>query len=135
MRPPDSRERQTDEYRSDRTRRNSRDDRSRHTGDREHPPSGRCLGVFGLSIYTQETDLKEILGKYGHIEDVQIVYDAQTGRSRGFAFVYFEREGDAAVAKDRCNGIEVDGRKIRVDFSITQRAHTPTPGIYMGKPT
>jgi len=22
-----------------------------------------------------------------------------------------------------------------VDFSITQRAHTPTPGIYMGKPT
>lgn len=38
-------------------------------------------------------------------------------------------------AKDRCNGMEIDGRKIRVDFSITQRAHTPTPGIYMGKPT
>lgn len=31
--------------------------------------------------------------------------------------------------------MEIDGRRIRVDYSITQRAHTPTPGIYMGKPT
>lgn len=109
--------------------------RKRHAGDREQPPPGKCLGVFGLSIYTQERDLKEIFGKYGRLEDVQIVYDAQTGRSRGFAFVYYERDQDAAEAKERCNSSEIDGRKIRVDFSITQRAHTPTPGIYMGKPT
>ena len=38
-------------------------------------------------------------------------------------------------AKERCNGLELDGRKIRVDYSITKRAHTPTPGVYMGKPT
>ena len=137
-----SRERPAEEFRGDRGHRsgraedNGRGARSAHSqGDRENPQSGRCLGVFGLSIYTQENDLKEILGKYGHIEDVQIVYDAQTGRSRGFAFVYFEQERDAGMAKERCNGIEIDGRKIRVDFSITQRAHTPTPGIYMGKPT
>ncbi|XP_076348513.1 transformer-2 protein homolog beta-like [Tachypleus tridentatus] len=37
-------------------------------------------------------------------------------------------------AKERCNGIEIDGQKIRVDYSVTKRAHTPTPGIYMGKP-
>jgi len=33
------------------------------------------------------------------------------------------------------NGTELDGKKIRVDFSITKRAHTPTPGMYMGRPT
>lgn len=38
-------------------------------------------------------------------------------------------------AKERANGMELDGRRIRVDFSITKRAHTPTPGIYMGRPT
>ena len=38
-------------------------------------------------------------------------------------------------AKEQCNGIDIDGRKIRVDYSITKRAHTPTPGVYMGKPT
>lgn len=129
--------------------------RRRHVGNRENPPEGRCLGIFGLSIYTQERDLKDVFSKYGPIEDVQIVYDAQTGRSRGFAFVYFEDKNDAnevcilyiknvfshltgylvLQAKERCNGIDIGGRKIRVDFSITQRAHTPTPGIYMGKPT
>jgi len=29
---------------------------------------------------------------------------------------------------------EIDGRKIRVDYSITDRAHTPTPGVYLGRP-
>ena len=38
-------------------------------------------------------------------------------------------------AKENCNGLELDGRRIRVDYSITKRAHTPTPGVYMGKPT
>ncbi|XP_075584594.1 transformer 2 isoform X5 [Dermatophagoides farinae] len=126
---PDSSSRRTKRSRSPMS------SRRRHVGNRENPPSGRCLGIFGLSIYTQERDLKDVFSKYGPIEDVQIVYDAQTGRSRGFAFVYFENRNHAVEAKDRCNGMEIDGRKIRVDFSITQRAHTPTPGIYMGKPT
>jgi len=62
-------------------------------------------------------------------------YLLQTGRSRGFCFVYFESSEDSKVAKEQCTGMAIDGRRIRVDFSITQRAHTPTPGIYMGKPT
>lgn len=49
--------------------------------------------------------------------------------------MYFESSEDAKVAKEQCTGMDIDGRRIRVDFSITQRAHTPTPGIYMGKPT
>uniref|UniRef100_A0A090X7N3 Putative transformer-2 protein beta gallus gallus splicing factor n=1 Tax=Ixodes ricinus TaxID=34613 RepID=A0A090X7N3_IXORI len=109
--------------------------RRRHIGSRDNPNASRCLGVFGLSLYTQERDLKEVFSEYGPLEDVQVVYDAQSGRSRGFSFVYFENVEDAKAAKDRCNGLEIDGRKIRVDYSITQRAHTPTPGIYMGKPS
>ena len=37
-------------------------------------------------------------------------------------------------AKEMAAGTEIDGRKIRVDYSITQRAHTPTPGVYLGRP-
>ena len=33
------------------------------------------------------------------------------------------------------NGADLDSRKIRVDYSITKRPHTPTPGMYMGRPT
>ena len=59
----------------------------------------------------------------------------QTGRSRGFAFVYFESQEDAKAAKEAMCDQEIDGRRIRVDFSITKRPHTPTPGVYMGRPT
>ncbi|XP_045498757.1 transformer-2 protein homolog alpha isoform X2 [Colias croceus] len=111
--------------------------RRRHTGDRVsgNPTPSRCLGVFGLSLYTTEQQIHHIFSKYGQVDKVQVVIDAKTGRSRGFCFVYFESQENAKVAKNECTGMEIDGRRIRVDFSITQRAHTPTPGIYMGKPT
>ncbi|XP_026276808.1 transformer-2 protein homolog alpha isoform X1 [Frankliniella occidentalis] len=109
--------------------------RRRHVGNRDNPQPSRCLGVFGLSIYTTEQQMHHIFSQYGPVERVQVVIDAKTGRSRGFSFVYFESHEDAKAAKEQCSGMEIDGRRIRVDFSITQRAHTPTPGIYMGKPT
>ncbi|XP_043931882.1 transformer-2 protein homolog beta isoform X3 [Protopterus annectens] len=120
--------------------------RRRHIGNRRltsasvsvkqaNPDPNCCLGVFGLSLYTTERDLREVFSKYGPLADVCIVYDQQSRRSRGFAFVYFENVDDAKEAKERANGMELDGRRIRVDFSITKRPHTPTPGIYMGRPT
>lgn len=109
--------------------------RRRHTGNRDNPEPTKCLGIFGLSLYTQERDLREVFGRFGPLEDVQVVYDRQTGRSRGFAFIHFRNVEDSIEAKDRGPGMEIDGRRIRVDFSITTRAHTPTPGIYLGKPT
>ncbi|XP_069110614.1 transformer-2 protein homolog alpha-like isoform X2 [Argopecten irradians] len=109
--------------------------RRRHQGNRDNPEPTRCLGIFGLSLYTQERDLRDVFSRYGSLEEVQVVYDRQSGRSRGFAFIYFRNIEDAIEAKDRCTGSEIDGRRIRVDYSITERAHTPTPGIYLGKPT
>lgn len=109
--------------------------RRRHKDDRENPKTSLCLGVFGLSLYTQERDLREAFARYGPIEEIQIVYDHQTGRSRGFAFIYMRNLEDAEEAKERAAGTEIDGRKIRVDYSITERAHTPTPGIYLGTPS
>lgn len=108
-------------------------DRKRHEGDREAPPESSCLGVFNLSHDSREEDLEEVFGRYGPLTNTNIVYDRATGRSRGFAFVYFEHVDDAKEARERCSGMEIDGRRIRVDFSITRRAHTPTPGMYMGR--
>lgn len=109
--------------------------RRRHIGTRDNPEPGRCLGVFGLSVHTTETEIHYMFSKYGPLERVQVVIDAKTGQSRGFCFVYYVSTEDAKVAKEKCNGIKLGGKSIRVDFSITERAHTPTPGIYMGKPT
>ncbi|XP_047570696.1 transformer-2 protein homolog alpha-like [Lutra lutra] len=107
----------------------------RHTGSRANPDPNTCLGVFGLSLYTTERDLREVFSRYGPLSGVNMVYDQRTGQSQGFAFVYFERIDDSKEAMERANGMELDSRRIRVDYSITKRAHTPTPGIYMGRPT
>jgi len=109
--------------------------RRRHDGNRENPDKSKCLGVFGLSLYTTERELEKEFGKFGPLEKCQVVLDGHSGRSRGFAFIYFETLDDSCEARKALNGIELDGRQIRVDFSITKRAHTPTPGMYMGRPT
>ncbi|KAH8866930.1 Transformer-2 proteineta isoform 4 [Schistosoma japonicum] len=109
--------------------------RKRFLGPRENPTPSRCLGVFGLSLHTQERNLYDIFSQYGNIEDVQLVFDNYTGRSRGFGFVYFTHVADAKAAKADAHGMEIDGRPIRCDFSITERPHSPTPGIYMGRPS
>jgi len=109
--------------------------RRRHVGSRENPEQGTCLGVFGLSLYTTERELDKEFSKFGPLQKIQVVLDGKTGRSRGFAFVYFESIDDARVAKDAMCDTEIDGRRIRVDYSITKRSHTPTPGVYMGRPT
>lgn len=47
--------------------------------------------------------------------------------------MYFESAEDAKVAHDQANGIEIGDRRIRVDFSATNKPHDPTPGVYYGK--
>lgn len=100
--------------------------------NRENPAPSKCLGVFNLSTYTTERDLKSIFGQYGEIDRVELVYDRPSGRSRGFGFVYFFDVKDATYARDKMIDSEIDGQRIRVDFSLTKRAHSPTPGQYMG---
>lgn len=135
-RTPRSRSRSHDRGRGRRDHsRSPMSSRRRHVGNRDAPEASKCVGVFGLSLYTTERELDKEFGKFGPLERVQVVLDGHSGRSRGFAFVYFESVSDAQEARDALNGIELDGRKIRVDFSITKRAHTPTPGMYMGRPT
>ncbi|XP_019724398.1 transformer-2 protein homolog alpha-like [Hippocampus comes] len=101
--------------------------------DRANPDPSKCLGVFGLSLETTARDLRHVFSQYGRLTGVNVVFHQRSGRSRGYAFVYFERLEDSKEAMERANGMEIDGRVIRVDYSITKRAHTPTPGIYMGK--
>merc|ERR1719153_259182 len=93
--------------------------RRRHLGNREDPEPSKCIGIFGLSLYTTERELEAEFGKFGPMEKVQVVLDGHSGRSRGFAFIYYENVEDATEARTSMSGVELDGRKIRVDYSIT----------------
>jgi len=39
------------------------------------PPRSRCLGVFGLSLHTNENDIRSVFSRYGRIETINVVID------------------------------------------------------------
>ncbi|KDQ08825.1 hypothetical protein BOTBODRAFT_555164 [Botryobasidium botryosum FD-172 SS1] len=96
------------------------------------PNPSNVLGVFGLSIRTQERDLEDEFSRFGRVEKVTIVYDQRSDRSRGFGFIRMATVEDATRCITELNGAELNGRRIRVDYSVTDRPHAPTPGEYMG---
>ncbi|KAI3611004.1 transformer-2-beta isoform 3 [Moniliophthora roreri] len=96
------------------------------------PNPSNVLGVFGLSIRTQERDLDEEFSRFGRVEKVTIVYDQRSDRSRGFGFIRMATVEEATRCIQELNGIDLNGRRIRVDYSVTDRPHAPTPGEYMG---
>merc|ERR1719253_31856 len=53
------------------------------------------LFVGGLPWALDSEDLKEVFQEFGDIEQANVVYDRETGRSKGFGFVAFT-EKDAA---------------------------------------
>ncbi|KAF8816508.1 RNA-binding domain-containing protein [Phlegmacium glaucopus] len=96
------------------------------------PNPSNVLGVFGLSIRTQERDLDEEFSRFGRVDKVTIVYDQRSDRSRGFGFIKMATVEDATRCIQELNGVDLNGRRIRVDYSVTDRPHAPTPGEYMG---
>ena len=46
--------------------------RRRHVGNREEPEPSKCVGVFGLSLYTTERELEAEFKKFGPLEKVQV---------------------------------------------------------------
>lgn len=53
-----------------------------------------------------------MFSKYGPIEQVQVVYDHQTGRSRGFAFIYYEDTDDAIDVSEKIIPLAYSGGPI-----------------------
>lgn len=60
--------------------------------------------------------LESLFKKYGTIVSATIMRDAE-GKSRGFGFVCFKSEVDAAVAKKDMNNFEIGGKKFDISFA------------------
>jgi RNA recognition motif-containing protein len=68
--------------------------------------------VGNLHYDTTREELSVLLAEAGSIVDVHLPTDRETGRPRGFAFVGFSTEAQAAEAIRRFNQVEVRGRKL-----------------------
>ncbi|PKI85640.1 hypothetical protein MVES_000498 [Malassezia vespertilionis] len=74
----------------------------------------KTLFISRLPYHTTETDLRREFDRYGPIAHISIVHD-RDGKSRGYAFILFERERDMRTAYSRAEGLRLDDRRIMVD--------------------
>lgn len=71
--------------------------------------------VGNLDFNTSRDEVQSLFSQIGEIKDVFLPTDRESGRPRGFAFVEFVNEEDAAKAIERFNGYELSGRALRVN--------------------
>jgi RNA recognition motif-containing protein len=71
--------------------------------------------VGNISFNTDEAALRSAFGEHGDVDEVAVITDRDTGRSRGFAFVTMPDDGAARAAMDALNGKELDGRTLNVN--------------------
>ena len=71
--------------------------------------------VGNLSFKTTEDGLRNVFEAHGTVDEVAIVTDRETGRSRGFGFVTMNDNGQAQAAINALNGQDFEGRPLTVN--------------------
>jgi cold-inducible RNA-binding protein len=84
------------------------------------------LYVGNLSFETTENDLQDLFEQHGAVNEVHLMMDRMTGRSRGFAFVTMNDDTQANAAVAALNGREVNGRALTVN-EARPREERPRP--------
>lgn len=72
--------------------------------------------VGNLSYNTTEDELRDYFAQYGNIEDIKLIIDFNTGRSKGFGFITYGSNQDSENALS-ANGVELSGRKLKVNIA------------------
>ena len=87
--------------------------------------NNKKLYVGNLSWGVSDDSLRAAFSECGEVTSAQVSIDRMTGRSRGFAFVEFANEADAAAAVQRWNEQELDGRPLRVNIAMPREEGAP----------
>ena len=73
------------------------------------------LFVGNLPHSTTEAELRTLFEPHGKVDQVSLVTDRDTGRSRGFAFVEMADAAEAEKAIAALNGKELGGRALNIN--------------------
>ena len=83
------------------------------------------LFVGNLPYSMTDADLESTFSEYGTVVSATVVRDRDTGRSRGFGFVEMDTEDEAQAAQQATDGLEVEGRRLRVNEAQPRKPRQP----------
>ncbi|HEY2091601.1 MAG TPA: RNA-binding protein [Thermoanaerobaculia bacterium] len=89
---------------------------------------GSKVFVGNLDFNTTKTEVQTLFSEVGEIRDVFLPTDRESGRPRGFAFVEFANDADAAKAIEKFNGYQLSGRALRVNAADDRPRTGTRPG-------
>ncbi|KAL4193263.1 hypothetical protein AMTRI_Chr06g198470 [Amborella trichopoda] len=84
--------------------------------ERSSEPSLRIY-VGNLPWQVDDTRLEQVFSEHGKVVEARVVYDRESGRSRGFGFVTMSTETELNDAIAALDGQSLDGRAIRVNVA------------------
>jgi len=89
---------------------------------------GTKLYVGNLPFNTTENELQELFSQAGAVQEVTLMQDRFTGKSRGFAFITMGSEEDAQNAISKLNGQAMEGRPLTVNEARPREPRAPGGG-------
>ena len=81
----------------------------------------RKLHVGNLSFTSTQDGLERLFDRHGTVTSVNLITDRDTGRARGFGFVEIADAASAQKAIGALDGVEFDGRSIKVSEAQERR--------------
>ncbi|XP_042383801.1 29 kDa ribonucleoprotein A, chloroplastic-like [Zingiber officinale] len=87
---------------------------SRGSRARTNPEAANRVYVGNLSWGVDDLSLETLFSEQGKVLEARVVYDRESGRSRGFGFVTYSSAKEVGNAITSLNGADLDGRSIRV---------------------
>ena len=76
------------------------------------------LYVGNLCYNTTEDGLRNLFSSFGTVATAKIIFDRETGNSKGFGFIEMSSDEEATAAINGTNGHELEGRQLRVNEAI-----------------
>src|SRR2546423_5624415 len=89
---------------------------------------GTKLYVGNLPFNTTENELQELFTQAGAVQEVTLMQDRFTGKSRGFAIVTMSSDEEAQNAISKLNGHSIEGRSLTVNEARPREARPPGGG-------
>jgi RNA-binding motif X-linked protein 2 len=77
--------------------------------------SSAWVYIGNLPTQLTEGDVLAVMSQWGEIEDINLVREEDTGKSKGFCFLKYEDSRSCVLAVDNFNGTKILGRSMRVD--------------------
>ena len=83
-------------------------------------PAPNCqLYIGNVSYRATESMIRDFFAEYGDVENISVIKDRRTGRSKGFAFVTFSSLKSSKAALD-AHGVDFNGRSLIVRYAKPQ---------------